>query len=893
MYLNNYIDPQLFDPQKFQEELKTNTNPIKLFRQTFKQGQEVLKTRFEQAPNAAESVSQRAWLVDQILRHVSKELCICPQSQQVALVAVGGYGRGELHPGSDVDLLILLETTPDLKVQQCIERLVTWLWDIGLQVGHSVRTLLECEREAKTDITVVTNLMEARLLSGPKQLFETMQNQVSPEYIWPVKDFFATKMQEQAQRHLKYHDTAYSLEPNIKECPGGLRDIHMIGWVAKRHFGATTLHDLVQHGFLTELEYQTLMEAQTFIWQIRGHLHLIAGRREDRLLFDYQRAIATRLGYQDDHKHLGVEKLMRRYYRTAKEISSLNDMLLQLFQEAILYADTPITLYPLNKRFQICNDFIEVTHNKVFMHYPFALLEIFLLMQQHPEIKGVRASTIRLIRQYNYLIDHAFHNDLRARSLFYEMIRQPRGLIHALRRMNSYGILAAYIPSFGKIVGQMQYDLFHVYTVDQHSLFVVRNLRRFAIPYYQQELPLCSKIMENIPKSELLYLAGLFHDIAKGQGGDHSELGEKEALDFCQAHGLSDNDSRLVAWLVRYHLKMSMTAQRQDTSDPAVIKAFAQQVGDPVRLDYLYLLTVADIRATNPNLWNGWKAVLLSDLYHKTQDFLNQGAITAVDKRGLVENIQRETLSLLQGIEWGLVKTLWDNLGDDYFLCSSPQDIARETKVILDHKTPEIPLVLERHNIQGITEIMIYVRDKKYLFAEMTHYLEQKGVTIVNAYLIHTQKEYIIASYTFLESDGTAIVQHERVADILEGFRKLLSRPEAPAFCPIHRHIPRQIKHFSVPTRLNFKHDPINKHSILEVITTDRPGVLSHIAQAFAACQVRLKRAKIATFGSRVEDIFFITDDNQEALYSADQIDCLCEKLSQLLEGKPLTPKKP
>jgi [protein-PII] uridylyltransferase len=714
-----------------------------------------------------------------------------------------------------------------------------------------------------------------------------MQARVSPANTWSCKEFFAAKQQEQKQRHLKYHDTAYNLEPNIKDGPGGLRDIQTIGWVAKRHFGATTLHHLVRHQFLTESEYNLLIRSQEFLWKIRCLLHITASRREDRIVFDYQKTLATTFGYQDDEIKLGVEKFMKQYYRTVKEISSLNEMLLQLFQEAILYADTQ-TLYPLNKRFQVRNDFIEVTHERVFMNYPFALLEIFLLMQQHPQIKGVRASTIRLIRRHLYLIDNAFYRDLRVRSLFFEIIRQPQGLTHALRRMNSYGVLAAYIPAYDRIVGQMQYDLYHAYTVDQHTLFVVRNLRRFSIPEHANEMPLCSKIVQTLPKPELLYLAGFFHDIAKGRGGDHSELGEGEALNFCQAHGLSDHDARLVAWLVRHHLLMSSTAQRQDTSDPEIVQAFAQIVQEPTRLDYLYLLTVADIRATNSNLWNSWKDVLLADLYHGTRAVLLHDGKTGrnlLDKQRRVQAIKNNASYLLNDREHeAIITALWEDLGDDYFLYSSPQDVVRETQAILNHKAQNVPLVLERQNRQGGTAIMVYTRDRDYLFADTTYFLEQQGLTIVDAYIIPTQSEYIIAGYTVLEENGSEIDSQEKVAAILQGLKLAMSRDTNAPFCPINRRVPRRLKHFPVPTRVTFTQDRGNNHSIMELITTDRPGVLSRIAQAFVICQVRLKKAKIATFGSRVEDIFFITDYNNNALYSADQLDCLRDKLYQLLD---------
>jgi [protein-PII] uridylyltransferase len=888
-----YTDPELFDPQQFCNDLKHSRSELAVFRHALKQGHEVLKERFDTQKNAINYVTQRAWLVDQILQQVWKQ-CIFPginyrsEKNEIALIAVGGYGRGELHPRSDVDLLILLKNPMDPDTKDCIEHFVRLLWDIRLEVGHSVRTLAECEQEADADITVVTNLMESRLLVGSDQLFDAMRIAVAPDRVWTHQAFFSAKLEEQNKRETKYDDTANNLEPNIKECPGGLRDIQTIGWVAKRYFGAKTLYDLVQHGFLTEKEYQSLSKGQEFLWEVRCLLHFASNRKEERLLFDHQHTLAKAFGYEDDEFGLAVEKLMKQYYRTVKEIRTLNEMLLQLFEEAILYAQVPATVRPLNKRFQIRNDFIEVTHNKVFINYPFALLEIFLLMSHHPEIKGIRATTIRLMIHYKYLIDETFRRDLRARSLFWEIFRQPEGLTHALRRMNRYGILAAYLPAFGRIVGQMQYDLFHVYTVDQHSLFVVRNLRRLSIPKYSHEFPFCSKlIQEYIPKPELLYLAGLFHDIAKGQGGDHSSLGENEVLEFCHAHGLYDADARLVAWLVGNHLLMSITAQRQDISDPDVIKSFAQLIEDNVRLNYLYLLTVADIRATNSNLWTSWKSTLLTDFYRKTRQFLLHNQEQVLDKQRHIQEIQKNTQRLLNQQSYERVTTLWKELGDEYFLYSSAQDVARETQIILNHNgQSEQPVVLERQTTRGGTGIIVIdTKGCDYLFADTTYFFEQHNLTVVDAYIIPSDSKYTISGYTVVEDDGTEITPKERVEEVLQSLTKALSRNDTNApFYPINRRIPGHLKHFPELTRVNFTQDHINNHTTVQVITTDRPGVLSRIAQAFLACQIRVKKAKIATFGTRVEDVFFVTDYDNHALYSTKQLDCLRDKLSELLD---------
>jgi len=885
LYTSDYFDLQLFNREQLHNQLTAEqAAPIAIFRDALAQGNVVLKQRFQEKLDVVAFLQQRTWLIDQILTAAWESVVGFP-NDAFALVAVGGYGRGELHPASDIDLMLLLETSAETETCANIETFIMFLWDIRLEIGHSVRTLAECQQQAEADITIATTLMESRLITGSDSLFLVMQANLTPTKIWPSKDFFTAKCQEQRERYIKYHGTAYNLEPNVKESPGGLRDIQMVGWVAKWHFGVNTLHELVEQQFLTEQEYETLNKGQLFLWQIRCLLHLEAGRREDRLSFDYQRILANTLGFADDEARLGVEKLMRQYYRMVKEISSLNDMLLQLFREAILYAHQPSQIIPLNKRFQIRNEFIEATHAKVFKHYPFALLEIFLLMQQHKQVQGVRASTIRLIRQHIHLIDGAFHQDLRARSLFFEIIRQPDGVTQAFRCMNAYGVLGQYLPAFGRVVGQMQYDLYHVYTVDQHTLFVVRNIRRYTKAAFQAELPLCSEIMQTcIHKPELLYLAGLFHDIAKGRGGDHSTLGEVDALTFCQAHGLSDHDARFVAWLVRYHLLMSTTAQRQDIYDPNVVKGFAQKVADKMHLDYLYLLTVADIRATNPKLWNGWKDSLLQDLYHKTRRVLFDGLDNPLSRETQIERVQAKALKLLDNeAESARVTRLWQDLGDDYFLRSQPSNIARETLAILTHKQPDIPLVIERESGDNTTAFMIYGLDRAYLFADTVYFLEHQGLTVADAYIVPTETTHTIAGYTVLQEDGQAIADPQRVAEILNGLREALIKPTDLPFCPVRRRVPLQFKHFTVPTRITFSHDRLHNHTIMEVVTTDRPGVLSYLARAFTICDVRVKKAKIATFGSRVEDIFFITDANNKMIHAADQLDCLRENSSRLL----------
>jgi len=878
------LDDALFNLVEFETTLKNQpTQTIAHFRSALNHAYAEMSERFWAGRSATELVYLQAHLIDEILGHAWR-LYFSDTDKNIALVAVGGYGRGELHPHSDIDLLILLRKNPK-PYKDAIINFTTFLWDIGLEVGHSVRTLKECVNEAKHDITVATNMQEARLLCGPEDLFEEQKKLTGPKKIWPSNKFFEEKVKEQHQRHLKFHDTAYNLEPNIKDGPGGLRDIQMIGWVAKRHFAAETLHDLVTHSFLTEKEYQALHEGQAFLWQIRYGLHLLAKRREDRLLFDHQRTLAAKFGYQDDSKSRGVEKFMKQYYRTIMELNRLNEMLLQLFSEDILEKQTSARPTRLNKRFQIRKGYLEAVAETTFRLYPFALLEVFLLMAQHPEIKGVRANTIRLIREHRYLIDAGFRTDVRCSSLFMEILRQPHGITHELRRMNRYGILAAYIPIFGNIVGQMQHDLFHVYTVDEHTLMVVRNLRRFTVPEFRHEFPLCSDLIQALPKQELLLLAALFHDIAKGRGGDHSQLGATDAIAFCRQHGLSEYDTRLVSWLVSQHLIMSTTAQRKDISDPQVVHDFACLVGELNRLNYLYLLTVADIRGTSPSVWNSWKDSLLRELYFATRSALRRGLDEPVDtSETIAENKANARAKLAnEDIIDGQLDTLWQRFEDEYFLRYSVDEIAWHTKGILHMTDANVSLIMMRHaSVRGGTEIFIYTRQHDRIFAHVTGTLEQLGLTIADARILASRDGYTLDTYVALDESGQPVTDQFRLNDLIKRLQARLAEPETELPTPLHQ-VARQTKAFTVPTEVQFWKDLNNQRTAMQVTARDRPGLLSRIARALLEREVLLQNAKIATFGERAEDIFYITDKHGEPINDEANHTCLRETVIKYL----------
>lgn len=862
---------QWFPLADLEQALAAEQPSVPACRDFLKSCQQQLEQRFETGTGVEQLVHARSWLVDRILVGSWKRVL---GKNDNALVAVGGYGRNELLPGSDVDLLILLADSESDTLKAQLETLLTLLWDIGLEVGHSVRTLDDCTEQAENDITVATNLMEARLLTGPDALFEEMRRRTGPEYVWPTNDFFAAKLEEQQQRYQRFDDAVYNLEPNVKEGPGGLRDAQMIGWVMKRHFGLNSLQELVDRDYITQDEYRTLIDGQQFLWKVRFGLHLISGRREDRLLFDHQRTLAEKFGYTaHDHK-LAVEWFMKDYYLTIMELNRLNEMLLQLLQEIILYADDPGEPRPIGRRFQVRKGFLEVVNEGVFSYYPFALLELFLIMQQHPEIKGVQASTIRLVRSHTHLIDDEFRNDLRARSLFMEIFRQHDGLTHELRRMNRYGVLAAYYPAFAHIVGQMQHDLFHAYTVDEHTLFVVRNLRRFAVPEHANELPLCSRIAETIPKLELLYLAGFFHDIGKGRGGNHSDIGADEAFSFLQKHQLSDFDCKLVAWLVRNHLQMSSTAQKRDISDPEVINEFARHVGDQTRLDYLYLLTVADIRGTNPGLWNTWRDSLLKDLYNATRRALRRGLGNPLLREEQIKDVKSAALEQLadSGIDRGRIETLWADFPEDYFLRHNAGEVKWHVNVILQPGHAEGARIDLRNNTRrGSGALFVYTPIISDLFTRTTALLDQLGLSIIDARIITSSKGYAIDTFSLLNADDKPLIENWQVEQLIERMQQELELDEPPAPSIAARISPRRIRQFQVATKVFFHLDESTRRTIIDLITTDSPGLLFRVSQIFHSRGVVVHNARIATSGAQAEDVFYVTSKSGGPLSSLEQ----------------------
>lgn len=867
------------------ETLADAGTEIKPLADALKKATKLLNQSFTPEATADLLVRQRSNVVDRILIHCFKQFMSGHQKELSALLAVGGYGRAELLPASDIDLLLLLSKRPSKELEQKISAFLTFLWDIGLEVGASVRTLKDCVDEGKNDVTVMTNMIESRLITGDNSLYEKFQKAISPKKIWSSRDFLIAKFEEQKNRHLRFNDTAYNLEPNVKEGPGGLRDIQIIGWVAKRHYGATNLKELVDHGFLTDDEYQALIQGQTHLWRIRFALHRLTGRREDRLLFDYQKQLAEFFGFKAGDNNLAIEQFMQKYYRTIMELERLNEMLLQLLNQEIFYKRFFNKTTTLNSDFTLHNGYVEAVNDQVFINNPSALIEIFMLMQGRPDIHGPHAATIRLIRQSLHLIDDKFRSDPKINELFMKFMRNPTGIIHQLRRMNSYGVLAAYIPVFGKIVGRMQYDLFHAYTVDQHTLFVIRNLRRFSVEEHRHEFPLCNAIHDELEKPELLYLAGLFHDIAKGRGGDHSVEGAEDAEHFSLQHGLNRKDTRVVSQLVRMHLLMSTTAQRKDISDPEVVHEFARKVGSESMLDYLYLLTVADIRATNPKQWNNWKGSLLRELYQSTKKVLRHGIELTPDIDVIISENKDAACDMISQSLYKRedIEHLCNEFPGDYFLHHKAEEIVWHVSAIMANKSNSSVVNIRQSDHSRSTEIFIHTEDSEHVFGRVVGALNSLNLDILYADIYTTRDNQTLDTFIIHDSNGESISDERDIELIKETILEALDCEKNPEI-KISQRVPRQLKSFSSPSYIDFSQDILNRRTIMEITTADRPGLLYIIARLIAEAKLQVTHAKIATLGERVEDIFYLYDSSHQAIREQKTLDMLRQKIIETLD---------
>ncbi|WOJ96381.1 [protein-PII] uridylyltransferase [Congregibacter brevis] len=836
-------------------------------REALQRVSEQLDNDFRDGRSAGELLRARAALIDDVLRHAWETLEL--PEKRIALVAVGGYGRGELHPHSDIDLLVLRDGENE-EDSRSLESFLTLLWDLGLQIGHSVRSVEECISQALNDVTVLTNLIEARLLLGEQGLLDAVAEGTQDTEMWAPDAFFKAKLTEQEARHAKFGDTEYSLEPNVKGSPGGLRDLQLIGWLAQRHFGWSSVAELTANDFLTDAEATTVIHGQEFMWRVRYALHMITGREEDRLLFDHQRELARLWGFVDGDK-LAVEQFMQLYYRWALALSQLNEVLMLSFDQAVLQAGTADIVLDINEWFELRNGYICAKRDSVFEEYPGALLEVFLHAGNNPQASGIAAETIRLIRENRHLIDDDFRRNDQNKQLFLEVLRSNNRLTRQLRRMSRYGILGRYLPAYGQIVGQMQHDLFHSYTVDAHTLQVIENIRRFLKPENDERFPVTSRVARRLPKIELLYITGLFHDIGKGRGGDHSELGAVDARTFCEDHGLSRRDTNLVEWLVRNHLFMSAVSQRKDISDPDVVQEFAEHVGDQNRLDYLFALTVADINGTNPKLWNAWRGSLLRQLYTESKRALRRGLENPVDKQDWIAETREAAAKILEyrGFTESELASLWQERGEDYFLREKAEDIAWHTEAIADHQDQSQPLILVRNGVESsvanTTQIFIYARFDIGTFSRTCSRIEQLDLSVHDARIYHGRDGMSLDTYFVLDSSGKAVEDADRLRHITTYLNDKLS-PETDSNAIPTRLTPRRVRSFRLDTETSMRVDPVREVSVLEVISLDRPGLLARIGEVFVEFGVICEAAKIQTLGERVEDVFCVTDTERQPI---------------------------
>jgi len=823
-----------------------------------------LATAFRDGTDASLLARRRGESVERVVAHVWKA-CL-GEVTAATLFAVGGFGRGLLFPYSDVDLLALV-VAPEPARLRALEQFFATLWDVGLKVGHAVRDPAQCRALAAQDASVFTSLLDARRLAGDPALDARLRAIVDDPALWPPHKYLVARLAERDARHARFDDTAYNLEPNLKDGPGGLRTLDSLRWMGRRLAHADDLSGMVAEGLLDPAEQAALEQSEVTLRRYRYALHLEAGRAEERLLFDYQRALAAQLGFEDEHaKNLGVEQFMQGYYRAASQVERLGVQVAERFEEM---------LEPPGEAQSVGNDFVRygtrlaARDPQLFMQRPAALVEIFIARLDQPGVAGFSADTMRRIHQATARHGDALADDRDVLAAFLQLLRRGAPAVEALWRMNRHGLLAAVLPAFGKVFGRMQYDLFHVYTVDEHTLRVLRNMARFADPGAQREFPFGCEIWPTLPKPELLLLAALFHDIAKGRGGDHSVLGEEDARAFCTRLGLPGGDIERIAWLVRWHLLMSTTAQRQDITDPDVVHRFAEFVDNRERLSQLYLLTIADIIGTSPRLWNGWKDRLLSDLYTATRYALRSDVELPRDAGVRVRECSEYALALLmnEGHAEADIVRVWADFPQLSFLRHRPAQIAWQTGAIL-HAQGALPLVaVHPLSVRGSTELFVYTPDRDGLFATITAMLDRLRFSVMESRILNSPSGMALDTFLLLEADSQQPASVARAEELQQRLQRALA--QSAGVQPSKRSMSRHQKHFQMTPQISFH--AAGDRTQLALVGTDRPGLLAAVAQVMLHSDVRVHDARIATFGERVEDFFQLTDRHNAPLGAAQQ----------------------
>ncbi|MEX8503203.1 MAG: [protein-PII] uridylyltransferase [Leptothrix ochracea] len=852
-------------------------------RRQWREGRAALIEQFRQGPAQAAAAERLVRRISRLADTTLQRLWVESQMPRgAALVAVGGYGRGELFPYSDVDVLILLPeqgerpVDDDDPMKAVLEGFITACWDVGLELGSSVRTVSECLTEAQADITVQTALLESRRLCGTRRVYDQFR-QCTRASIQPAA-FLRAKTLELRQRHIKFEDTPYALEPNCKESPGGLRDVQVLRWIAHAAGLGRSWSEMAGKGLISRFEAQQLQRNEGLLKLIRARLHIVAGRREDRLIFDLQTAVAETFGYTSTLKQRASEALMRRYYWAAKAVNQLNGLLLQNIEERVLGAQNA-PMRPIDARFFDRAGLLEVASDDLYQRDPHAILQTFLVFQQQVGITGFSTRTLRALYNARGMMNHAFRIDPVNRATFMAILRQPRGQTHAFRLMNETSVLGRYLWVFRRIVGQMQHDLFHVYTVDQHILMVLRNMRRFFVPEHTHEYPFCSNLAAHWDQPWILFVAALFHDVAKGRGGDHSELGAVEVRRFCRDHAIEREDARLIEFLVREHLTFSHVAQKEDLSDPEVIDAFAKRMQDPRRLTALYLLTVCDIRGTSPKVWNAWKGKLLEDLYRATLRALGgerPNGAADVETRKLEARQMLALHSVLPGSE----EALWSTLDLNYFTRHDSGEIAWHARAIKRKAQTTQPLVSARVSPVGEgLQVLVYAPDRPDLFARICGYFDSAQFSILDARIHTTRAGYALDTFQVIAThlvdyayrDLIHLVEHQ----MAEGLDQ-----DGPLPLPSRGRLSRRVKSFPVAPRIQLRPDEKAQRWLLSVSASDRSGLLYAIARVLAQHDINLQLAKVITLGERVEDTFLINGaalqhNRQQLAFESDLLDAL------------------
>ena len=822
-----------------------------------------LALAFRDGADASALARRRGEAVARVVAHVWT--CYLGEPHGAALFAVGGFGRGLLFPASDVDLLALVEPSPPPARLRALEQFFAVLWDIGLKIGHAVRDPAQCRALAQAEAAVFTSLLDARRLAGDACFDAVLRGIVDAPDLWPPGAYLAARLAERDARHARFGDTAHNLEPNLKDGPGGLRTLDALRWLGQRLAKAPDFATMAAEGLLDPAEQQALEADEATLRRYRYALHLEAGRAEERLLFDYQRALAARLGFIDEHaKNLGVEQFMQGYYRAASQIERLGVQIVERFEEML---EPPGTPEPLGESFVRIGTRIAARDPALFARDPAALVEIFIARLDTPGLRGFSADTMRRIHQAVALHGAVLADDPRVLAALLRLLKRGAPAVDALWRMNRHGLLAAILPAFGRVFGRMQYDLFHVYTVDEHTLRVLRTLARFADPDARIEFPLACELWKTQARPEIMLLAALFHDIAKGRGGDHSVLGEQEARDFAARLGLPPGDRERIAWLVRQHLLMSTTAQRQDITDPEVVHRFAEAMADRERLGQLYMLTIADIIGTSPKLWNAWKDRLLADLYEATRYALRSDVALPRDAEQRARECRYEAMPWLiaEGLEPAQVERVWADYPTAAFLRHRPEQIVWQTAGIV-RAQGHYPLVqVFPFSVRGSTELFVYAPDRDGLFATVTAVLDRMRFSVVEARVLGTRGGMAQDTFLLLEADTQQPAGERRAEELQQRLARALAQPATVQ--PTRHGLSRRLKHFQMIPRIVFS--DAGQRTQMALVCTDRPGLLAAVAQVLLQVQVRVHDARIATFGERAEDFFQLSDRHDAPLDTA------------------------